>query len=83
LAAGEWIPITFDFTVPVGPMSVTGFDINLESNNSGFGNPFDPATSEVYAMTFPAVQLRDSDNDGIQDHLDLDSDNDGITDRQR
>jgi len=80
LALGEWIPVTFTFTVPVGSLTVTGFNVNLESNTSGFGTPFNPATSEVYALSFIEVELEDTDGDGTPNHRDLDSDNDGIPD---
>ena len=54
-----------------------------------FGTDAVPAFNQVTSFTFNTLpityrvetyQARDSDGDGIADHLDIDSDNDGITD---
>ena len=49
---------------------------------SGFNNGSGPAAIGTQTLTFEAAVFnpRDSDGDGIADHLDIDSDNDGITD---
>ncbi len=47
--------------------------------DSGANPNFGDSVTEVFVVD-PVETVRDSDNDGTADHLDLDSDNDGITD---
>lgn len=47
--------------------------------NSGSNPNFGTSTTETFTVE-TTVTTRDTDGDGIADHLDLDSDNDGITD---
>lgn len=49
----------------------------VNGNRAGFRHEFSTFPVVDY---FPLVQQRDTDNDGVPDHLDLDSDNDGLTD---
>ncbi len=62
-------------TVGSFQIAVDGVQVYDSGPNPNFGSQFD--------HTFPVEEYestRDSDGDGIADHLDLDSDNDGITD---
>ena len=56
--------------------------INLVgADNAGGLNPgADVIAVEAFTLRVFGQSSRDSDNDGIADHLDIDSDNDGITD---
>ncbi len=48
-------------------------------NNAGAPN-YGPDIDAVQALSYNAVVMCDTDNDGLYDHLDIDSDNDGIPD---
>ena len=70
--AGNWGPVIFD--VSSLPDGIDVIDINASQTDSA-GNVGNAPLFE--ADKTPAV---DTDNDGIEDSLDLDSDNDGIPD---
>ena len=89
LSRNEWIPIEFRVPTTATHLDITGFNFALEVYNGGVTpSGFDPNASEVYALSVYEIRSdlidqgaqRDSDNDGIADHLDIDSDNDDITD---
>ncbi|CAA6804710.1 MAG: internalin, putative [uncultured Sulfurovum sp.] len=58
------------FMEPIDQLVVTGFQTSLVGSSLG-------GSTEIYRMY---DYYTDSDNDGLEDYLDLDSDNDGIPD---
>ncbi|EDP95696.1 probable aggregation factor core protein MAFp3, isoform C [Kordia algicida OT-1] len=84
---GGWIYRELVFTAtPNTTISLTGFNFDIEGNGNGTVSPFNPNTSEVFAIAPLNISVescnanRNTDADTFFDHLDVDSDNDGCFD---
>ncbi|MEL7274455.1 MAG: DUF4347 domain-containing protein, partial [Pseudomonadota bacterium] len=56
------------------------FDVSLRRTTENSGFTFDLSNAADFSLGSASVFSKDTDGDGLSDHLDIDSDDDGITD---
>ena len=75
VAAADWTQVGSSFNTG----SETQFTFSVRNLSTAFGGN-DFSLDDIYLKPTQGFIARDTDGDGLNDHLDIDSDNDGITD---